>query len=87
MASSAENKESEITLRNEMPKSGYEARGDKSLAESTLRNDTPITEHCLRKELGPPRTPAMNAHKKVGSSGNISWERTHFILALESGGT
>eukprot|EP00826_Nyctotherus_ovalis_P049520 TRINITY_DN5999_c0_g1_i7.p1 TRINITY_DN5999_c0_g1~~TRINITY_DN5999_c0_g1_i7.p1 ORF type:complete len:323 (+),score=37.97 TRINITY_DN5999_c0_g1_i7:73-1041(+) len=84
-APSLENRESELTLRNEKPKSGYELGDDKS-QESTLRNDIPLAEHSLRKEINPPRSALMNTYKKSYGAGKASWEKTHFMLGIEAGG-
>lgn len=84
-ASSVENKESELTLRNEKPKSEYGLGDDKS-QESTLRNDAPLAEHSLRKEINPPRSSLVDTYKRSYGAGKASWEKTHFMLGIEAGG-
>lgn len=84
-ASEIENKESELTLRNEDPKVGNDSKNDGSMAESSLKNDTPLADHSLRKEVNPPKSSAFAEHKRVDEAGKVKWDRTHFILGIESG--
>lgn len=50
LASSIENKDNEITLKNEVPKSEYSMKNDDS-REGTLRNEPPLSEKSLRKDI------------------------------------
>jgi hypothetical protein len=52
-----------------------------------LRNDAPLAEHSLRREMNPPRSSLMDEYKKPSGAGKATWDRTHFILAIEVGGT
>lgn len=142
LASSIENKDNEITLRNEAPKSEYSFRhGD--VRENTLRNEPPLSEKQLRKDVPvlskreepkreeskreepkkevpkkeepkkpepkkeepkkeEPKKPEpkkeepkkeettkqpeeSKGHKKLDETGKITWDKTHFILAIEAG--
>lgn len=49
LASSIENKDNEITLKNEVPKSEYSMKNDDS-REGTLRNEPPLSEKSLKKD-------------------------------------
>lgn len=84
-ASSVENKDNEITLRNEYPKSGSDLKNERSMDESSLKNDVPLADHSLRKELNPPRNSVLKSYKQTDDSGKTTWDKTHFILGIESG--
>eukprot|EP00826_Nyctotherus_ovalis_P058473 TRINITY_DN8039_c0_g1_i19.p1 TRINITY_DN8039_c0_g1~~TRINITY_DN8039_c0_g1_i19.p1 ORF type:complete len:141 (-),score=37.98 TRINITY_DN8039_c0_g1_i19:47-469(-) len=84
-ASEIENKESELTLRNENPKVGNDSKNEGSMVESSLKNDTPLADHSLRKEVNPPKSSAFAEHKRADETGKAKWDRTHFILGIESG--
>jgi len=84
-ATTVDNKDNEITLRNENPKSGSDLKDEKTIGESSLRNDVPLADHSLRKELNPPINSASKSYRRVDDSGKTHWDKTHFILAIESG--
>lgn len=84
-ASSVENKDNEITLRNDNPKSIYDLKGEGSLGESSLRNDVPLADHSLRRELNAPVSAPLDSHKRFLDAGKVKWSKTHFIVGIESG--
>jgi hypothetical protein len=50
LASSIENKDNELTLKNEVPKSEYTIKSN-DMREGTLRNEPPLSEKSLRKDV------------------------------------
>ena len=83
-ASSVENKDSELTLRNEIPKSNFDSSG-KFGSESSVKNDMPIADRCLMVKINPPKKDIINQHKQPTSPGKVTWTKTHFIIAIDSG--
>jgi hypothetical protein len=76
--------EREGILRNDAPRESYNPRRN---SRDTLRNEEPMSEHYLRKEHTPYSNPIISAHMKFDSKSDLGWYKTHFILAIDSGGT
>jgi len=53
LASSIENKDNELTLKNEVPKSEYIMKSN-DMREGTLRNEPPLSEKSLKKHTSFP---------------------------------
>jgi hypothetical protein len=64
LASSVENKDSEVTLKNEAPKSEYSIKSIDS-RENTLRNEIPLSERSLRKDQPIPIVPHKKEDKPI----------------------
>lgn len=64
---------------------GEREEEDKGSDENLMSEEEAETAASIVKELPPMHNPEIMEHMSIVGKGKVAWEKTHFIIALESG--